>query len=351
MAKDNAWTFRVISDSYKVDGSIDQRCPELKQAWTWNDYKPVLGENSWAYIIGPLQVAFRKYGGAQQIPNGDISIQLALSMLPSIQAQFVPSVGGVYYAPKNTLSDPKTDLGYDISLENNMSLLAGLKALRWLLQTKNLYTQFIPQISRIIDGIEGFAKAAFSPNLGYFRQGGSIQADGSFQWSSGQQSFAVDCQTWTMTVLGANKVNSWFGGGAVERIWNKTKELGGYHYQPGSGVVDGLGYAANSADQAFSGEWTFGALNMLRVMAAELNIPQYNEEAKAMRLHIESQLTEDQVVNGVRTRAVRYVNKRYWIPFGWWGNPLDSLASTSWAVFLDMNWNPLHLGGGYTSQY
>jgi len=130
-----------------------------------------------------------------------------------------------------------------------------------------------------------------------------------------------------------------------------TKKLGGYHYYDWSGQCDGLGFAKNTDDQAYSGEWTLGALNMLRLFAAELGNSSYLDEATTLRTNVEARLTEDQTIDGVRTRTIKYCNKRYWIPFGWWGNSIDSLASTAWGVFVDMNLNPLHLGGGYTSHY
>lgn len=42
--------------------TVDLRCPERNLNWIWNDYKPVLGENAWANMIGPLQVALLRFG-------------------------------------------------------------------------------------------------------------------------------------------------------------------------------------------------------------------------------------------------------------------------------------------------
>jgi hypothetical protein len=39
-------------------------------AWTWNDYRPVLGENSWANLLAPLQVAYQKYGKCRREGGG-----------------------------------------------------------------------------------------------------------------------------------------------------------------------------------------------------------------------------------------------------------------------------------------
>lgn len=56
---------------------------------------------------------------------------------------------------------------------------------------------------------------------------------------------------------------------------------------------------------------------MLRIIAAESGNNKHADEAAHLRQQIEFKLTEDAVIDGVKTRAVRYCNKRYWIPFGW----------------------------------
>ncbi len=45
-------------------------------------------------------------------------------------------------------------------------------------------------------------------------------------------------------------------------------------------------------------------------------------------------------------QAYLYASKRYFIPFGWYANPLPSNASTSWALLMNYNYNPFTLGGG-----
>lgn len=60
-----------------------------------------------------------------------------------------------------------------------------------------------------------------------------------------------------MTVLGPKKVDSWYGKGTAEGVWNTTKKIGGYHYTPWSGTVDGLGFSENNDAQCFSGKNEF----------------------------------------------------------------------------------------------
>jgi len=157
----------------------------------------------------------------------------------------------------------------------------------------------------------------------------------------------VDCQTWVMSVLGKNQVESWFGAGAADRIWLQTKKLGGFKYTAGNERVVGLGYSFNSQSQAYSGEWTSGAINMLRIFAKESGERRYMDEADEMKMHIEHPLAGNFTLGGRRVEAVKYANERYYIPFGWWANPFPNIASTAWLLFLDSNFNPFNLGGAY----
>jgi hypothetical protein len=349
LPKANAWSFRMISDYWALENTVDARCPELGHLWTWNDYRPILGENAWTFLTGPLQVAYIKYGSATAIPDNDISITMALNFLSSLP-RMQTSTGAVSYSPYNTLTFGNYDTGYDVSTENNVSLLGGLKMLRYILTQKNIFPDQVGIIDKLSSGIESFIKSSFDPNIGYFRQGGSF-ASGSFIWNTGSSGFAVDCQTWTMSVIGPVKVDQWFGQGTADKIWAITKKLGGYNYLAFDGSVEGLGYSINNVDEAFSGEWTFGGINMLRIFGNVLSNSTYTTEADSLRDQVASQLTESDTINGVSVQGVRYANKRYWIPFGWWANPLLSAASTGWATLVDSKYNPFYLGGKYLTDY
>jgi len=351
LPKDNAWSFRMIADYWALQGTVDQRCPSLGLMWTWNDYRPILGENSWAFLIAPLQTAYIKYGTVAAIPNDDISITMALSFLVSLPRMVSP-VGGVYYSPKNNLGFNNYDSGFDVSTENNISLLAGLKMLRYVLTQKNLHMEQIPIIDSLISNIMNYVRSSYDPSVGFFRQGGSFSnATGAWAWHTGDADFAVDCQTWTLSVLGPKLVDSWFGVGTSANLWVTTKKLGGYNYVIWSGDVDGMGFSVNNNDQAFSGEWTFGAINMLRVMSTVSGNSTYLYDAGNMRDNISQRLTQTGTINGVQVTGVNYCNKRYWIPFGWWANAILSTASTGWAVLADSNFNPFYLGGKYVTDY
>jgi len=87
---------------------------------------------------------------------------------------------------------------------------------------------------------------------------------------------------------------------------------------------------------------------MLRVFAKEFNDNKFLAESNSLRKNIDSKLTSKWTINGKDCLAVKYSNKRYFIPFGWFANPVPSTASTAWAVFADTNFNPFYLGGNYT---
>jgi len=221
-----AWTFRFLSDYWSLQGTIDLRCPELGHTWIWNDYKPILGENSWSNLIAPLQIAYINYGlSVENIPSDDISITMGLNLVASLPSMIVPNVGAVYYSPKNTLDFGDADLGFTISTENNVSLLAGLRMLRYILSKKGLFADKVALIDSIISSITQYIRSAYDPNLGYFLAGGQIDpTTNEFSWYEGPTQFAVDCQTWTMSVLGPQQVDNWFGSGTAASIWQTTKK-------------------------------------------------------------------------------------------------------------------------------
>jgi len=346
LLKSSAWTFRMISDYWAFQGTVDQRCPEKNVPWTWNDYRPVLGENAWAFLIAPLQVAFIKYGSVANIPPNDLSLSMALNILPSFVKMCRPN-GGVAFSPNNTLNGNR-DSGYDVSTENNASLLGGLKMLRYILTTKGIYLERLAEVNLLIDSIERYIKSSYDPVNQFFRQGGTYYNPPDFQWST---DFAVDCQTWVMSVINPLLIDQWFGTGTSNAIWQKTKALGGFNCNAITGYCDGLGFSYNTNDRVFSGEWTLGGVNMLRIFAREYSNPAYLTEATFMRDAIESQLRQTQTIDGVPVIGLLYANKRYFIPFGWWANPVLSTASSSWAIMADNDYNPFYLGGEYRVNY
>jgi len=103
--------------------------------------------------------------------------------------------------------------------------------------------------------------------------------------------------------------------------------------------------------QVFSGEWTLGAINMLRVWANEYNDPSFNNEAEYMLNAVKQKLGKSDQIEGHNVTGILYANKRYFIPFGWWANPVISTVSTSWTILADGQFNPFFGGGAYKINY
>jgi len=211
----------------------------------------------------------------------------------------------------------------------------------------------IPTLQTLITGITNFLKSAYEPSAGYFRQGGTYDhLTKKWDWGSGVPSFAVDCQTWVISVLGAPLIDQWFGVGTAFAVWSTTKQLGGYLYNVVSGRVQGVGFTNNSGINILSGEWSFGAINMANILVKQYsgntNFTQsLQRDISDIRYSIENRLTNSlSFKNGNQTTAVLYSNVRYKIPFGWYANAIPSTASTGWAVLVDKNFNPFVIGGG-----
>jgi hypothetical protein len=318
----------------------------------------VTGEQAWASLIGPLQVAFKQAAGnLDAIPDDSWAMKLATSLVPAFEAMVVSGGEGqgcVYYAPRNTFDVKDGDIGSTVSVENNASLMAGLKMLRAIIagKTASAYKAMLPRLDALISGCSNCIKAAFDATSATFRQGGRYEhLSGVWTWHGAEQ-LAVDCQTWVMGAIGMDTVDGWFGKGTALKVWANTKARGGYKYDAATGMASGVGFSDNQVDQVFSGEWTLGAVAMLRVFAAETRAAgdaagadKIAAEADFMRAAVASELA---TADATGNPAVKYANTRYFIPFGWWANPIPALASTGWAVMADQGFNPLTLGGAYT---
>eukprot|EP01060_Flectonema_neradi_P024738 TRINITY_DN33618_c0_g1_i1.p1 TRINITY_DN33618_c0_g1~~TRINITY_DN33618_c0_g1_i1.p1 ORF type:complete len:888 (+),score=167.09 TRINITY_DN33618_c0_g1_i1:76-2739(+) len=474
--KKNALLFRLIADYWAIQGTVDPRCPDLNHLWTWNDYKPILGENAWALMIGPLTAATKRYGGPQNVPATCTEFQLAENVIPALESlrtsvtdETKPGYGAIYYSVNNAFfyaGSTNPDAGATVSVENQASTLAALRAFDHILSFQpDSYKSLRCRVARLISGLETFLLSAY--NGKFFRQGGAYnRTTGVWTWAQvqGQPGFAVDCQTWVASVLGSKAIDSKYGENETYKLWQTMKSMAGYGKQQ-NGTVKGLGYTsvdvaqfvANSTTDAgpsivvtilgdssnfnksdftakvsyiigespsfiqvlnstsgpptssqqqttsvtfvilrqgdataftetkkfytmmntkgsqqktylgavtciipevFSGEWTFGAINWARVMANESGysktiIDSIISDADFMRSSIEQELMlSTPVQSGFNTHpSVAYANLRYYIPFGWWANPLPSMASTSWAVAVDSSFNPLNILGRYSSNY
>ncbi|MBU1133740.1 MAG: PKD domain-containing protein, partial [Candidatus Omnitrophica bacterium] len=300
----------------------------------WCDWRPITGENMWGGIIGPLQVAYKKY--KSQIPEGAIELRLAKEIARAgmlLQTE----IGGIRFAPKGTWSEQGTEWPYnEISTENNTSAYAGYRGL-YKVAKDEIY-------KKTMQGIKNYMRNyAFDKKNNIFHQG--MHFDGK-KWIPNDEHFAVDCQTWPIIVFGPEEIDSWHDEGTAYKIWKNTKERAGYFGQKGN--VLGLGYT--DGHDVMSIEWTSGGVFACRELASYYKNSHLDwakecaKDAQTMRQGIDLfkvKVSDNQV-------AYPYASKRVYIPFGWWSPPTDVLntCSTSWVIFLDIGFNPFVLGGG-----
>lgn len=388
----------------------------------WIDWKPITGENAWGALLGPLQLEYRRSN--RKICYSSDGVQLALKVIPAYQAmQHVDSTGAgaIYYAPANCAANQGGEVNpLGVSNENNFSSFAALTELMEALaiaaqsETDAANLQAIYAVfgdaqelacgiqtyfkNNLVDlsSVPGIQQPTEYANAIWpcFYTGGAYSSatSATFTGGGGGFPFAVDVHTWGCAVLGVDKIDAWFGDGMVYKVWQTAKKRAGYfvggHVKAtvdnGIGVVDGtilgVGYTDVNQDPALqhlppdqqhqyiiSAEWTFGAINMCRVIAAQYQTKADQAPTSAQQqvyLNYAASLLRDAstMIAGVRwllldtsradqeINAYYYANRRYDIPFGWYANRVASLCSTSWAVMVSQQFNPFMLGGSYYKQ-
>lgn len=375
---------------------------------TWTDWKPISGENSWAFLIGPLQAAYLHHVVDRKkacVPLQDSAVASALALLPTFAHMQSPT-GGIYYAPAGTVSNQGDQLvnPYFVSVENTLSLYAGLTILRSTLQAirsqpqdvsaqdKGALNEALQLIEVMINGgildndrvtsglLSFFAHVAWQG--GEFVQGGSADDPAqSVKWIPSESPKAVDVNTWGIAALGPQRIDGWFGFGAAYQNWQQVKQWGaygrgktlwgvGFSDQDGNGIdVDG-----NYRQGVLSAEWTAGAITMVRSMIGyyqrivkdSQNASQALQFVEKLTIEEESMLAAmaymrldtyaraafpgspqhmPQLLPPRQSTPYVYASKRYLIPFGWYANPLPSTCATAWMIMVHDGYNPFVYGG------
>lgn len=267
---------------------------------SWSDWKPVTGDNAWAFFVGPLHAAYLHYVVADRgayVPFRDQGIQNALAVLPTFAAMQSP-VGAIYYAPSGTLgnsSDRPVNERF-VSVENNLSVYAGLRILDATLAAELAHesdldvpgrariTESRKTIATMISGGQEHETRGTQGLLAFFRN--SAWREGEFvpagyaddraaggEWLAVTEPKAVDVNTWGVAALGPEQIDRWFGFGASFELWQRLKKWGGYGvdralWGVGYSDADGNGQTADGAFKSgvLSAEWTAGAIVMVRSM-------------------------------------------------------------------------------------
>ncbi len=404
---------------------------------SWTDWKPITGENIWAFLLGPLHAALLKYKEEPCVPYQTLAVQNALAILGTFQ-KMQSKTGGIYYAPAGSISNMggQQVSPYEVSVENNISALGGLLVFRRVLQDELNYGYSTAEDKqKIATALTTIRTMIYGGNYSVQRS----DRDGSEQrrtrgllsflkneaWNQREHQFysggeankidehgealaewiphevrAVDVNTWGIALLGQKFLDEAHGLGTAYQLWQNVKSWGGFYAHPldrRDQEIWGVGYSDHDHDSngmidpndhsgILSGEWTAGAINGLRVLITQYT--QYQDlQARAgetpenlekiafyisdlqkdhdyMVRHIQS-LKTDHYENEVAFDTVRppnyrslifipadklsylYASKRYLIPFGWYANPIPSMASTTWALMLDYHFNPFSARGDY----
>ncbi|MGE4559965.1 MAG: hypothetical protein AB7E77_07180 [Desulfobulbus sp.] len=368
---------------------------------SWTDWKPISGENAWAFFIGPLQAAgihYRIDQPGHYVPFQDPGLENAIRILPAFAAM-QSSVGGVYYAPAGTVANQGTTPvdPFFVSVENNISLYAGIRILARVLRgTLSRQPDLHPadrdrinQALRICTVIEqggtlnGKATKGLRSFLrhqawsgGEFVQGGWADKPGSTKpWQPSTGIKAVDVNTWGVAAIGATTIDEWHGFGAAFGLWQTVKKWGGYGQGAtlwGVGFSDqdgnGIDPKGNYRRSILSAEWSYGAITMVRDMLGHYQKKTGNLRQDQQARQWEKILQNDEhsmltamdtlqlatyaqtafpgqpsrfnTLLSLPTNPTLYASRRFFIPFGWYANPLPSTCATSWKVMVVNHFNP-----------
>eukprot|EP01061_Rhynchopus_euleeides_P001134 TRINITY_DN1080_c0_g1_i1.p2 TRINITY_DN1080_c0_g1~~TRINITY_DN1080_c0_g1_i1.p2 ORF type:complete len:653 (+),score=270.60 TRINITY_DN1080_c0_g1_i1:51-2009(+) len=402
-----AMYYRIIGPNYQMidplnghyGGAWKYPWPNPDETTKWNtyglihfnDWKPITGENVWSSMMGPIQaLALGSYNNLGNTTCGNPSlvphlpctwedydhvpppIQQGISILPGLEA-LQTKYGALYHCPWGSkIFPPDPEEGENISNENNFSAFASLDMLYQALLNYTGCTGSDPLISygcttskKLRDGLEAFFKqdtilsrAGEMPSSErVVPQGGHINESGYFPVPiNSVAGLAMDCQTWGMTVMGVATLDDKFGAGTAYNTWQTSKKYGGYF--KGS-VLAGVGYTdltdLNTSipvpqNDIWSAEWTFGAINMCQVLAGQYRERGQAQYADSLMQDAQSMLNEVTQLwpAGLRFPDGSYVyaNRRFFIPWGWFSNPISSTCSTAWSVLQERNFNPFEFGGG-----
>jgi hypothetical protein len=299
-------------------------------------------------------------------------VQQGISILPGLEALQTPQ-GSLYHCPWGAkIFPPDPYEGENVSNENNFSAYASLLTLYEALNNYTGCSSSDPLLAygcmtakKLSDGLDKWfddptilSKASEMPDgQQVVPQGGHINSTGYHPVPiNNVAGLAVDCQTWGMTVMGQPRMDKNFGDGTAYKVWQTTKKFAGYY--KGS-VLSGVGYTdltdLNTSspvpqNDIWSAEWTFGAINMAQTLAAQYKAAGHADYHDDLMKDAQSMYNEVTKLwpEGLRFPDGSYVyaNRRFFIPWGWFSNPIAATCSTAWSVLQDLNYDPFHYWGG-----
>lgn len=400
-----AFFYRMIGPKYTM---VDPMTGAYGNAWkypwpnydsttTWNtfgiihfnDWKPITGENVWAAILGPLQaLGLQTNNNLTNSTCGNYfvkpsvwcdwktydttppPVQLAVSILPALLALQSDS-GTLFHCPWGAkIFPPDSDEGANVSNENNFSAYASIRILLDILtnytkgSSDEMLVWALQSVTLLKKGLDKWfnAPSILSPK-GQLPNGWQVIPQGGHYNSSGYfpvaidttGGLAIDCQTWGMTVMGRERLDSTYGMGFAYKVWQTAKKYAGYYKGQ---TLCGVGYtdlastngSSIPVNTIWSAEWTFGAINMAQVLSQSYQDAGQAEMAQDLLNDAQSMYNQVTLLwpQGLRFPDGSYVyaNKRFFIPWGWFSNPVSALCSTAWSVLQAQNCDPFAWGCG-----
>jgi len=99
-----------------------------------------------------------------------------------------------------------------------------------------------------------------------------------------------------------------------------------------------------------SGEWTAGAIFAADAIYQRYNIAQARTDSLSMYAGLQKYVKNtlppySSTADFPNINSYAYSSERVNIPFGWNGNPIPSMASTSWMIMNGYGYNPFGYGG------
>jgi hypothetical protein len=354
----------------------------FKYISTWSDWKPIIGENAWAQLIGPLQAELLLKG--DKIVPDSKALQNAMNTLDAFAAMQA-GIGAFYYAPGGSQGNEGPIEQGEISLENNFSMLGGLQILHKILQN----TEQTKEVQAALQKIKIMLHGGMTPNgyttiglLSFIYNGAYDEKNGIFythgrakdpasknDWEPSQSDngadMAVDINTWGTSALGVETIDKWYGEGTALKIWQNVRKKGGYFK---NGELRGVGYTLkNSTDAIMSTEWTAGAVNMVQSLVNYYeplgkDVSALENDLKTMENGIEMLRNDNYLAanfddatpeanyvslpkDNSAGQGYLYASKRWHIPFGWYANTLPSLCSNAWVLMNTYSYNPFQFKG------
>ncbi len=348
----------LVFRSTDGNGKLEAYDPMERTINSWDDWKPVSGENAWI-ALSLAHTHKRK----QDLSGGTLMTTTDLEQAERIANSLIlmqADNGGIRYAPKGTYySDTDMERIFcwnEVSTENSLSAHAAFRAL-YQITGNQKYLNAMSEIERYLESV-----AVYDKNTGdyYFAQGAHYYQTGhdEGEWRLNMEYFATDSQTWAIASLGADKVNEIFynrfgnedqslGDTAASKIWSTTLRKAG-QYSLDEQLI-GLSYTANQ--DVISIEWTAGGIQAALILADYYKGTPMEQElfeaAVSMRKSLESFRVlivagkEDELI------AYPYSSGRTYIPFNWWAPPPNvlSTASSAWIGFLNTGIDPFRLQG------